>query len=149
MTPIRSKKYLAGSKGATCKLRIVGACTGDTATVIPAHIRDRHAGRSVKASDLSTADACFRCHEVFDRRAKMPTGELISDAEWLFYALRGLQETLEARIAAGLLTVPQDAEKPFHDRPIKPRLPHEQRKSIPTRKAEWPKRPFPKREKLP
>jgi hypothetical protein len=109
MTRLASRKYLSGSRGATCKLRIPGVCIGGTETTIPAHIRDRHAGRSIKASDLSVADACFECHRKFDGQA----GEPLSREDWLFYALRGLQETLEARQAAGLLFIPLDAPKPL------------------------------------
>ena len=129
---IRSRKYLNGAKGASCKVRIAGVCKDDRSTVISAHIRDRHAGRGQKASDLSTADCCFLCHDVLDRRAKMPNGEYLSEEDWLFYALRGLQETLEARIALGLLIVPVDAEKPM-GRAVKPRKPRDQRKKIPSR----------------
>ena len=138
---IRSRKYLAGSKGETCKLRIPGVCTGDTETVIPAHIRDRHTGRSIKASDLSVTDACFACHEIFDGR-----GGTLPREDWLFYALRGLQETLEGREAKGLLFVPKDAFTPASERPVKPRKPPEQRAKIQQRKTEWPSRKFQKRE---
>lgn len=142
MTALRSRKYLAGSKGANCKLRIADVCQGGTDTVIPAHIRDRHSGRSVKASDLSVADACFACHEVFDRRAKLPNGEYISNADWHFYALRGLQDTLEARVEAGLVFVPIDTPKPFHARPIGKRKPPAERKKIPHGETKWPIRPM-------
>jgi hypothetical protein len=131
MTRISSRRYLMGSRGERCKLRISYVCTDDNATVIPAHIRDRHTGRSIKASDLSVTDACWACHEVFDRRAKMPNGEYITDEEWFFYALRGLQDTLEAREAKGLLIVPKDIEQPSSARPVKPRKPPEQRKKLP------------------
>jgi len=137
MTALRSHKYLAGSKGAPCALRIVGVCHDERDTVVPCHVRDRHTGRSIKASDLSVVDGCHRCHEVFDRRASMPSGDLISDEEWTFYALRGLQETLERRREIGLLFVPE----PVHREP-KPRRrkPPSERARIPQRKAEWPKR---------
>jgi hypothetical protein len=131
MTRISSRRYLAGSRGERCKLRISYVCTDDNATVIPAHIRDRHTGRSIKASDLSVTDACWACHEVFDRRAKMPNGEYITDEEWFFYALRGLQDTLEAREAKGLLIVPKDIEQPSSARPVKPRKPKAERTKLP------------------
>lgn len=140
MTRIASKKYLAGSRGQTCKFRIPGVCSSDTETVIPAHIRDGHTGRSQKASDISVADACFACHEVFDRRAKLPSGEYLSDADWLFYALRGLQETLEGRIAAGLLFLSQDVVKPFAERTTK-RKPNGNSRPIPARQNPWPEAP--------
>lgn len=142
MSPIRSRKYLAGSRGQPCKLRIVGVCTGDVETTVPAHIRDRHTGRSIKASDLSVADSCFACHEKFDGRA----GEPLPPEEWLFYALRGLQDTLESREARGLLVVPRDAPKPLHERKTPQRKPPELRAKISSRGfAEGPSRPIPSR----
>jgi len=121
MSVIRSRKYLDGSRGAECKLRIPGVCTGDRETVVASHIRDRHTGRSQKASDLSVADACFACHEVFDLRAKLPNGTFLTGEDWLFFALRGLQDTLESRVDAGLLFVSQDPVKSFHERKVPPR----------------------------
>ncbi len=99
--PIRSRPYLDGAKGQSCKLRIPGVCTGNTETTVAAHIRDGHSGRSIKASDLSVVDACAGCHARFDGQADWP----LSTEDWLFYALRGLQETLESRVEQGLLTV--------------------------------------------
>ena len=106
MTRIASTKYLAASRGENCKFRIEGVCCGDVATVVPMHIRDRHTGGAIKASDISVGDGCWACHEVFDRRAKMPSGDYITEAEWNFYALRALQETLEGRIERGVLKLP-------------------------------------------
>jgi len=126
MTRISSRRYLMGSRGETCKLRIPGICTNDTETVIPAHIRDRHTGRAIKASDLSVTDACWACHEVFDGR----NGTLPRE-DWLYYALRGLQDTLEAREAKGLLIVPKDIEQPSSARPVNPRKPKAERTKLP------------------
>lgn len=131
--PLRSEKYLAGSRGATCKLRIVCAGLPGDETVVPCHAADSHTGRSVKASDISVIDGCRACHDVFDRRARMPNGNLISDDEWYFYALRGLQETLEARHEIGLLQIPLDAPRPHHDKPTRPRKPAEKRRPIHSR----------------
>jgi len=136
--PIRSAKYLRGSKGQTCKLRIPGVCTGDVETVIPAHIRDSHTGRGVKASDTSTADCCRACHDVFDLRAKLPSGEYLSELDWHVYALRGLQDTIESRVRRQIVIVPLDPEHLVHDRETKPRLPKDQRKAIPSRSDPWP-----------
>lgn len=148
MKTIRSKKYLAGSRGATCKLRIAGVCTGNVETTIPAHIRDRHTGRGIKASDLSVADSCFNCHEVFDRRAKLPSGEYLSDDEWRFYALRGLQDTLEGRVEADLLSLPQDVKKPAHARPTAKRKPKADRGGIAPRGFDAGHRPMKSRNNL-
>lgn len=127
---IRSKKYLAGSRGQQCTLRIPGVCNNDPDTVVPAHIRDRHKGGGTKASDLSVANACSSCHAVFDGQAMARTGIPLAPEDWLFFALRGLQETLEQRFEAGLLIVPVDAETPPLDRPIKPRKAKEDRAKI-------------------
>ena len=142
MTALRSQKYLAGSRGAPCTLRITGVCRDERETVVPCHLKDRHAGRSIKASDLSVADGCLRCHDVMDRRAPLPGGDLISEADWLFYALRGLQETLERRREIGLLFVTEDPAKPFTERAVKPRKPKADRAPIINRKTQWAKRPM-------
>lgn len=131
MTRIVSSKYRNGARGQQCTLRIPGCCTGDTETTVFAHIRDRHTGRSIKASDISGADACFACHARFDGQ----DGHPLSREEWLFYALRGLQETLERRKEQGILFVPEDAPK---QRKTRPRLPPDQRKKIHSR-SDWPK----------
>lgn len=146
--PIRSQKYLRGSKGQTCKLAIPDVCTGDVDTVVPAHIRDRHAGRGVKASDLSSADCCWACHEVFDLRAKLPSGQYLTSEEWLFYALRGLQDTLESRARRQIIIVPLDPEHLSSSKPTPKRKPPEQRTKIPARKTEWPSKPLVSRNTL-
>jgi len=84
----------------------------------------------MKASDLSVVDGCRGCHFCMDQN-------MLSKEEWLFYALRGLQETLEARFALGLLIVPVDAETLSSERPVKPRKPKSERKAINSK-------PFPK-----
>lgn len=142
---IRSRKYLDGAKGAKCTLRIPGICNGDAATTVSAHIRDGGKGLGNKASDLSTASACFECHRVFDGHGSV----LLTPLEWSFYALRGLQETLEQRHEAGLLIVPID---PKPAKTIKPRLPAVKRAAIPksshkikskplVSRGRWPKKP--------
>ncbi len=136
MTRLSSEKYLRGSKGQPCSMRIPGHCVGGTETTVPAHIRDRHKGGGTKASDISVANACFGCHRAFDQG-------LLTNEEWLVYALRGLQETLEQRIEAGLLIFPHDApKKPL----VKPRKPKEKRAPIRQGKTEWPKQTMGKRQ---
>lgn len=80
----------------------------------------------MKASDLSVVDGCSGCHFCMDQN-------MLTKEEWLFYALRGLQETLEQRFEAGLLIVPVDAETPPMERVVKPRKPRDQRKKIASR----------------
>jgi len=105
---IHSKEYTDAAKGQPCTFQIPGVCNGDWTTTVSAHIRDEHKGGGSKASDISTADACFCCHDVFDGRV----GQMIlSKEDWLFYALRGLQRTIENRIARGIIKVPMDTTK--------------------------------------
>jgi hypothetical protein len=129
---IASRKYVDGSRGQPCSFRMPG-CDGGGETTVFAHIRDRHTGRSIKASDISGADACFHCHARFDGQLGAP----LSEAEWLFYALRGLQETLENRVARGLLFLTQDVKrepkaKARKSRPSRP-IPHNPDRKIQTR----------------
>ena len=138
MTRIASRKYLNGSRGQPCTLRIAGVCTGGGEDTVFAHIRDRHTGRSIKASDISGADCCWACHEVFDRRARLPADDLghriyLPDDLWMFYALRGIQETMERRIAQGILVLPLDVEKPMSEKPTPPRKPKAERQAMQSR----------------
>lgn len=145
---VRSRKYLDGSRGAPCTLRIPGVCTGNMETTVACHIRDSHAGRSQKASDLSVVDGCFACHDIIDLRSRMPDGFHIDAKEWHYYVLRALQQTLERRVEMGLLVVagfdPNAAPKP---KAVKPRKPKAERKPITNRKTAWPSRSMEKRVK--
>ncbi len=143
MNRIESAKYRDGAKGQPCSFRMPG-CDGGGETTVFAHIRDRHTGRSIKASDISGADACHQCHARFDGQFGAP----LSKEDWLFYALRGLQETLENRVARGLLFLTQDVRrepkpKARKSRPSRP-IPHSNR-PIPAHVGGIPKRPFPKK----
>lgn len=101
MTSVISRKYTDAAKGQPCTLRIAGVqCAGPETTVF-CHVRDRFKGTSIKASDLSGADGCFNCHQVFDGQGSF----VLSKEDWLFYALRGIQETQANRIARGFLLV--------------------------------------------
>lgn len=125
-TPIRSRKYLDGSRGQPCTLQITGCCTGDTATTVAAHIRDETFGRSIKADDISIADACAACHDAFDGRTHAP----LTKEEWLFYALRGLQRTLRNRVERGLVPMLAEINKATPAPAVKPRKPLAQRQKI-------------------
>jgi hypothetical protein len=113
VTRISSRSYLDGARGQPCTLRIAGVCTGGGDDTVPAHVRDRHTGRSIKASDCSVADACAACHAKFDGQS----GEPLSKEDWLIYALRGIQETLENRIGRGIVTLALDKRRTEKPRP--------------------------------
>lgn len=125
--PIRSTKLRKHAKGQPCTLRFEG-CDGGGATTVLAHIRDRHKGGGVKASDLSACYACFSCHSRLDSEFHK-----LDPADFYFHQLRALQETLEILVADGVIVVPQDVDIGLMDRPVKARKPKEQRKKIPSR----------------
>ncbi len=132
---IRSRKYLDASRGQPCTLQITGTCTGNTETTVAAHVRDETFGMAQKADDISVVDACQACHDVFDGRTHRP----LTEAEWNFYARRGLQRTLRNRVLRGIVIIPLDAERLSSERPVKPRKPPEQRTPIPQpAKPRWP-----------
>lgn len=133
LPPIRSRAYLDGAKGSACRVNIPGICTGDVSTVVSAHIRDEHFGKGVKASDTSTVPACMACHDALDGRSI-----ILSREDWLFYALRGIQRTIEDRVRDGTLKLKLDPEPPpMLERPVKPRKPREGRQKI-VSAPKWP-----------
>lgn len=123
---IRSRKYLDASRGQPCTLQITGVCTGDVETTVAAHIRDEGTGKGKKADDISIADACFACHRVFDGHGHAP----LTETEWLFYALRGLQRTLRSRVLRKKIIVGLDPERLSSERPVSARKPKAERKTI-------------------
>lgn len=137
--PIRSRKYLDGSRGQPCTLEITGACTGDTETTVACHVRDETFGKSQKADDISTVDACFACHDVFDGRTHAP----LTKEEWLFYALRGIQRTFRNRVLRKIIIVPLDAERLSSERPVPKRKPPSQRGKMQSAPMPKSSRPIP------
>lgn len=129
--PIRSTKLRKHAKGQPCTLRFEG-CDGGGETTVLAHIRDRHKGMGVKASDLSACYSCYSCHSRLDSEFHK-----LDPADFYFHQLRALQETLEILVADGIIVVPQDAESSLMERSVRARKPKNQRKPIPSR-------PFPK-----
>lgn len=128
--PIRSEKYLAGSRGANCTIRFEG-CSNDRDTVVPCHITDAVFGMARKADDISVVDGCHYCHVLLDtRRHGLDDGELFKRL------LNALQETQRARFDKGLLFVPVDVPRSLHDKPTPPRKPKAERKTVPQRKRE-------------
>lgn len=122
--PFRSQKYLAGSRGQTCKLRFPGICIGGTETTVPCHVHDSAFGMGRKANDWSVIDGCMACHTAYDLHR---TG--LTEAELYWHLLRGLQETIASRLERGLIFIPQDAAP--RETGGKPRKPKERRPSAP------------------
>jgi hypothetical protein len=129
--PIRSRIYLDGARDSRCTFQIPGVCTGGP--TVSCHIRDETHGRGIKADDISTADGCQACHDRIDGRSG-----ILSQNDWLFYALRALQRTLRRRHAQGLLRI--DDDKPMARKAPK-RKPKGNSRPIPhPEKTVWPTR---------
>lgn len=124
---IRSRKYLDGARGETCKLRFVGICSGDPETTVACHVHDQSFGMARKAHDVSIIDGCSSCHMFLDHGW---VGK-ISRPVLLEHIIRGLQETLLNRIRRGIVVVPLDPERLSSERPAKPRKPKGERRSMP------------------
>lgn len=141
--PYRSQKVRNSAKGKPCTLAFPGICRGGTETTVLAHIRDRHKGMGIKASDHSAVYACFHCHAYLD--TGHGTKPLMPDIELAWSVITALQVTWEIQIAEKVIGFPHDKPK---ERKVRPRKPRDQRAPInsnPARKI--PSRPFPKRAK--
>lgn len=128
---IRSKAILKHARGQNCTLRLPG-CQNDRDTVVACHINSGAAGKGtgMKAHDLLAVWGCGHCH------AQLDQGK--GRSQYAGDVLRALCETLIGLWRGGLLNVPEDAPKPSHERPTKPRKPKAARAPIQSRN-EWPK----------
>jgi hypothetical protein len=132
LEPIRSRRYLDGARGESCKLRFDG-CMDERDTVVSDHLSSLFGGMGIKSSDLLVIDGCWRCHSKLDLHTHgLTAGELFKTL------LRALAETLHARHAKGLLIVPEDKQTPVHAVPTPKRKPKPERKPIPQRVEAWP-----------
>lgn len=129
-TPIRSTKYLRGAKGSPCTFT-GPTCSGDLETTVFAHLNGAAfgKGKGQKAHDIAGFDACHSCHAYVD--IGHGTKPQMSDAEFNWHLLRAVVRTMVNRVRRGIIIVPQDIERTVAERPVKPRLPPEQRRSIP------------------
>ena len=126
---IRSEKYRRGANGAPCRFR-GPTCNADPATSQFAHANGAAFGKGAhhKAHDIAGIDACSACHAYID--VGHGTKPLISDAEFWRLMLRAVVETIADRIRRGIVIVPLDPERLAHDKPVKPRPPKSERRSI-------------------
>lgn len=140
MTNIRSRKVLDTAKRQPCSARFPGICKGDAETTVWAHLNGAAFGKgaSIKAHDVLGFHACYACHSYYD--VGHGTRPLISTETLLQCVLSAVCETWVRLILAGVVIIPLDPERLAHDKPVKPRKPKSERKAIPQRETEWPKR---------
>ncbi|WP_416398100.1 nuclease domain-containing protein [Allohahella sp. A8] len=99
---IQSKALRDSARGETCTLAIVGACQGNTETVVLAHLPDESHGMSRKSDDIAACFACADCHDVIDGRRHWPGTER-NEESW--YKARAMVRTWRRWIDMGLVTV--------------------------------------------
>jgi hypothetical protein len=142
--PIRSQKYLAGSRGQPCTF-CGPTCCADEATTVPAHMNGAAFGKGLgqKAHDIAVLDACFTCHAYID--VGHGTKPLMSDADFYWHLLRGVVLTMVNRARRKIVMVPLDPERLSSERQVSPRKPPSERKPVPNNpdrklrsKSEWP-----------
>lgn len=79
--------------GRECFLRFPGICNGNSATVVPCHIRRGHiSGRGQKPVPICCLPGCFDCHNAYDGRTKsdytrdeLDAMVLVGLVQWLSY----------------------------------------------------------------
>ncbi len=87
------------AKDETCKLRIPGICSGDSARTVGSHMRlFNMAGTGHKPDDIFLIDACDNCHAAIEDRSQWQSVGLT----WQD-VLRAFMLTLKARRDAGLI----------------------------------------------
>ncbi|TAA20314.1 nuclease domain-containing protein [Pseudoxanthomonas winnipegensis] len=97
----------AGHPDARCMLNIAGVCPdhteSKTAGNMLCHVRlIGEVGGGQKPDDISACFGCGPCHRVFDSNG---TTSVLSDEDWMFYALRGVTRTLRWWYEHGFLTI--------------------------------------------
>lgn len=134
---IRSQKIIDTARGAECAFRFPGICQGGTETTVWAHLNGAKYGKGAgnKAHDVLGAPACYRCHAYLD--VGHGTKPLISTETLLECVLEAVTGTWVRLIQSGVVSVPQDKQKPAHEVPVKPRKPRNERAKINSR-TEWP-----------
>ena len=101
--PIRSRVLREGARGEECTLRFPGICSGDTETVVLAHINWSGGVMGGKADDISVCYACDKCHAVTDARDISGWHENKSVLDW--HRGRGMAETLRRMVEKGEIVI--------------------------------------------
>lgn len=96
----------AGHTDARCFLNIAGVCPDETesktAGNMLCHIRlGGQVGGGQKPDDICATFGCGPCHRVFDANGCPP----LPEAEWFYYAMRGLVRTQRWWVEHGFLEV--------------------------------------------
>lgn len=128
---IASQEVIDSAKGAPCSVRFPGICNHDPATTVWCHLNGARYGKGMgmKAHDVAGFAGCSSCHAYYD--VGHGTKPLISTDTLLECVLGAVVESYVRLIVSGVVSVPQDKQKPASGRPIKPRRPPGQRSKVP------------------
>jgi len=91
--------YRKEARGRECMIRMPKICNYNPETVVLAHMSG--GGMGTKHPDQIGAWACSSCHDMVDRRTKMPAGLTVSRLE--IYFLEGMVRTQLQLIKEGKL----------------------------------------------
>jgi hypothetical protein len=75
------------ARGEDCQMRFWGVCNGRCETVVWMHANGSAAGKGIgmKSIDDLGAYGCSDCHDLYDRRRKVPEGYTRQDVELAFH----------------------------------------------------------------
>lgn len=129
---IRSKKVLNHARGQSCQLALPGICNHNPETTVFCHLNGPVFGKGMglKAHDIAGFFGCAECHIYYDRGHR--TLPKIADLALQQALLKAVVNTWVILINDGVIFVPQDAETPASERPVKVRKKPSSRK-IPSR----------------
>lgn len=98
---IVSRRIRNAARGEQCTVNIVGVCSYNPESTVLAHLPDESKGVGKKADDISSAFACYRCHECIDRREFNQDFE--ESREW--YLRRAMVRTWRRLIEMGVVVI--------------------------------------------
>lgn len=97
---LKCKAITDFARGQDCTLRLFGVCNGNPETTVFCHLPGHLRGMAMKENDLHGAFGCSCCHDVIDRRVRVPE---MTDAMMLDAMLRALSATQAILVREGLI----------------------------------------------
>lgn len=105
--PYRNKKITKSARGESCTLRLDG-CDGGGETTVWAHSNflEDGKGTSQKADDIFGCYACANCHDILDRRKRVPIGsdEFLSKEELRDQFHRAMKVSIRRLLDNGVIS---------------------------------------------
>ena len=92
-------KITKSANGERCTIRIPAVCSGDTDTVVAAHLGGGGMGR--KKADLHVAYACYECHSAVDGHIKTSYDKDLLE----LWHRQGVERTQDILLKKGLISI--------------------------------------------